>query len=93
MTRTPIPQLSHADRRAQLDALMANYTGPITHLASVKLSRSGVRRLNQARRIVVVSVPLKNYRKVPVEPLTSKIVIDTDNYYPERDGHIAELAR
>jgi hypothetical protein len=30
MTRTPTPQLSHADRRAQLDALMANYTGPIT---------------------------------------------------------------
>ena len=23
MTRTPMPQLSHADRRAQLDALMA----------------------------------------------------------------------
>jgi predicted dinucleotide-binding enzyme len=45
----------------------------------------------EAGDIVVVSVPLKNYRKVPVEPLASKIVIDTDNYYPERDGHIAEL--
>ena len=33
-------------------------------------------------------MPLKNYRKVPVEPLTGKIVIDPDNYYPERDGHI-----
>jgi hypothetical protein len=32
MTRTPTPQLCHADRRAQLDALMANYTGPITHI-------------------------------------------------------------
>ena len=41
--------------------------------------------------IVVVTVPLKNYRKVPVEPLAGKIVIDTDNYYPERDGHIPEL--
>jgi hypothetical protein len=28
----PTPQLSHADRRAQLDALMANYTDPITHI-------------------------------------------------------------
>ncbi len=45
----------------------------------------------KAGDIVVVTVPLKNYRKVPVEPLASKIVIDTDNYYPERDGHIAEL--
>jgi predicted dinucleotide-binding enzyme len=41
--------------------------------------------------IVVVSVPLKNYRAVPVGPLAGKIVIDTNNYYPERDGHIPEL--
>lgn len=41
--------------------------------------------------IVVVTVPLKNYRKVPVEPLVGKIVIDTNNYYPQRDGHIPEL--
>src|SRR5687768_7786368 len=41
--------------------------------------------------IVVVTVPLKNYRDVPVAPLEGKIVIDTNNYYPERDGHIPEL--
>ena len=41
--------------------------------------------------IVVVSVPLKNYREVPVEPLAGKIVIDTSNYYPQRDGQIPEL--
>ena len=41
--------------------------------------------------IVVVSIPLKNYRDVPVAPLAGKIVIDTSNYYPQRDGHIAEL--
>ena len=40
---------------------------------------------------MVVSVPLKNYRSVPVEPLAGKIVIDTNNYYPQRDGHIPEL--
>ena len=45
----------------------------------------------KAGDIVVVTVPLRNYRKVPVEPLAGKIVIDTDNYYPERDGHIPEL--
>jgi predicted dinucleotide-binding enzyme len=28
---------------------------------------------------------------VPVEPLRGKVVIDTNNYYPERDGRIAEL--
>ena len=41
--------------------------------------------------IVVVTVPLKNYRSVPVEPLRGKVVIDTNNYYPQRDGHIPEL--
>lgn len=41
--------------------------------------------------LVVVTVPLKNYREVPVEPLRGKVVIDTNNYYPARDGHIAEL--
>jgi 8-hydroxy-5-deazaflavin:NADPH oxidoreductase len=41
--------------------------------------------------IVVVTVPLKNYRDVPVDPLAGKIVIDTNNYYPQRDGHIREL--
>jgi len=45
----------------------------------------------KAGDIVVVTIPLKNYRQVPVEPLAGKIVIDTDNYYPQRDGHIAEL--
>ena len=41
--------------------------------------------------LVVVSVPLKSVGDIPVEPLANKIVIDTNNYYPERDGNIAEL--
>lgn len=41
--------------------------------------------------IVIVTVPLKSYREVPVEPLAGKIVLDTNNYYWERDGRIAEL--
>ena len=45
----------------------------------------------KAGDIVVVTVPLKNYREVPVAPLAGKIVIDTNNYYPQRDGHIPEL--
>ena len=41
--------------------------------------------------IVVVTIPLKNIGDLPVEPLAGKIVIDTGNYYPQRDGHIREL--
>jgi 8-hydroxy-5-deazaflavin:NADPH oxidoreductase len=58
--------------------------GPKAHAATpVDAAKAG--------DIVVVSVPLKNYKAVPVEPLKGKIVIDTNNYYPERDGHIREL--
>lgn len=41
--------------------------------------------------VVVVTIPLKNYTSVPVDALRAKIVIDTMNYYPDRDGRIAEL--
>ena len=41
--------------------------------------------------IVVVSVPFKAYQAVPAEPLAGKVVIDTNNYYPQRDGQFAEL--
>jgi len=45
----------------------------------------------RAGDVVVVTIPLKSYRSVPVEPLAGKVVIDTMNYYPQRDGHIREL--
>ena len=41
--------------------------------------------------IVVVAVPLRAYRDVPAGPLAGKTVIDANNYYPQRDGHIADL--
>ena len=40
---------------------------------------------------VIVTVPLKALDTIPVAPLAGKIVLDTNNYYWERDGHIAEL--
>ncbi len=45
----------------------------------------------QAGELILVSVPLHRYRDVPAEPLTGKLVLDTGNYYPDRDGRIAEL--
>jgi len=43
--------------------------------------------------IVIVAIPLSAYRSVPVAPLQGKIVFDTNNYYPDRDGRIGELDR
>jgi 8-hydroxy-5-deazaflavin:NADPH oxidoreductase len=41
--------------------------------------------------VVVVTIPLRKYAQVPREELRGKIVIDTMNYHPQRDGNIAEL--
>jgi len=41
--------------------------------------------------IAVVTVPFRNYQQVPVEQLAGKVVIDTNNYYFERDGRYADI--
>jgi predicted dinucleotide-binding enzyme len=41
--------------------------------------------------IVVVAIPVKAVPALPGEALAGKVVIDTGNYYPARDGQIAEL--
>jgi 8-hydroxy-5-deazaflavin:NADPH oxidoreductase len=75
--------LSNSRGPGTLSALIAEL-GPSAHAATVADAA-------QSGEIVVVSIPLKAYRTVPVEPLAGKIVIDTNNYYPQRDGHIPEL--
>lgn len=45
----------------------------------------------KAGDVVVVTIPLKAYRDVPVEALAGKVVVDTMNYYPERDGQFEAL--
>ena len=78
------------------DVVVSNSRGPDTLAALVaelgpKARAATAIDAAKAGDIVVVTIPLKHYRTVPVEPLAGKIVIDTNNYYPERDGHIAEL--
>jgi predicted dinucleotide-binding enzyme len=43
--------------------------------------------------IVLVAIPLHAYTDLPPEPFARKIVIDANNYYPGRDGHIEQLDR
>ena len=76
--------------------VMSNSRGPETLATLVAELGPGARAATavdaaMAGDIVVVTVPLKNYREVPVAPLAGKIVIDTNNCYPQRDGHIPEL--
>ena len=78
------------------DVVISNSRGPATLGGLVtelgpRARAATAAEAAQAGDIVVVTVPLKNYRQVPVAPLAGKIVIDTNNYYFERDGHIPEL--
>jgi 8-hydroxy-5-deazaflavin:NADPH oxidoreductase len=45
----------------------------------------------EAGELVVVAIPVKAFGEVPVKPLAGKPVMDTCNYYPPRDGQLAEL--
>jgi predicted dinucleotide-binding enzyme len=89
-------QLARLAVANQYNVVLSNSRGPETLSALVAELGPNARAATPvdaatAGDIVVVSVPLKNYRQVPVEPLAGKIVIDTNNYYPQRDGHIPEL--
>lgn len=41
--------------------------------------------------VILVAIPLGKYKTLPAEIFRDRIVIDANNYYPERDGQIAEL--
>jgi 8-hydroxy-5-deazaflavin:NADPH oxidoreductase len=41
--------------------------------------------------VIVVAVPFGRYRELPTEDVAGKVVIDANNYYPQRDGHFEEL--
>ncbi len=78
------------------DVVLSNSRGPQTLSGLVselgpRARAATVVEAATAGDIVVVTIPLKNYRSVPVEPVAGKIVIDTNNYYPQRDGNIPEL--
>lgn len=81
---------------AGYDVVLSNSRGPETLADLVAelgphASAATAPEAAAAGDIVVVTVPLSAYREVPVDPLRGKVVIDTNNYYPQRDGHIAEL--
>jgi predicted dinucleotide-binding enzyme len=89
-------QLARLAVKNGYDVVMSNSRGPETLAPLIKELGAKARASTpeeaaKAGDTVVVTVPLKNYSAVPVDPLVGKVVIDTNNYYPQRDGHIREL--
>ena len=80
------------------DVVIANSRGPESLAGLVaelgpKVTAATAADAAAAGDIAVVTVPLKALKDLPVEPLAGKIVLDTINYYFERDGHIDALDR
>ncbi|HWM34117.1 MAG TPA: NAD(P)-binding domain-containing protein [Pseudolysinimonas sp.] len=78
------------------DVVIANSRGPET-LADL-IAELGPRaraatasEAAAAADVAMVTVPFGAYRAIPAEPLAGKIVLDSNNYYWERDGHVDEL--
>ncbi|MEO3813032.1 NADPH-dependent F420 reductase [Sphaerisporangium sp. B11E5] len=81
---------------AGYDVVLSNSRGPETLAGLVaelgpKARAATAAQAAAAGDLVVVSIPLRAYRDVPVEPLAGKPVLDTNNYYSGRDGHFPEL--
>jgi hypothetical protein len=75
---------------------MANARGPHTLRDRAKGLGSSVcaMTVEEAERfgeVVVVSIPFGQYHTVPPRQLVGKIVVDTGNYYPGRDGRFPGL--
>ena len=76
--------------------ILSNSRGPDT-LAELAgqlgpLARAGTgREAAEGGDLVVVTIPLRAFRNVDPGLLAGKVVIDTCNYYPQRDGQIPEL--
>ncbi|MDR6144194.1 putative dinucleotide-binding enzyme [Microbacterium foliorum] len=80
------------------DVVIANSRGPETLAGLVaelgdRATAATAADAAAAGDVVVVTVPLGKIDQLPVEQLAGKIVLDTNNYYFERDGHIDALDR
>jgi predicted dinucleotide-binding enzyme len=79
------------------EAMLSNSRGPQT-LSSVvsDIPGSQAGTIEDAAHfgdVVLVAIPFEHIRSIPADWLKDKIVLDANNYYPERDGHIAALDR
>ncbi|MEV4575472.1 NAD(P)-binding domain-containing protein [Nonomuraea jabiensis] len=81
---------------AGLEVVLSNSRGPETlaDLVAELGRRARAATPAEAARaadLVVAAIPLKARDRLPAGALAGKTVLDTSNYYPERDGHVAEL--
>src|SRR6478735_1581748 len=92
-SRDPVPRpLPGRLVAAGHEVAISNSRGPETLQGVVDGARPmTVEDAARFGEVIVVSIPFARYREVPADALDGKVVIDTINYYPQRDGHFPEL--
>lgn len=79
------------------EVMLSNSRGPKTLdsvVAGIPGSCAGtVEEASTSGDTVVIAIPFGHYREIPSALLEGKTVLDANNYYPTRDGHIAVLDR
>ncbi|MDG4815958.1 NADPH-dependent F420 reductase [Micromonospora sp. WMMD956] len=76
------------------DVTVTNSRGPASlgDLARETGATAGtLEQATERAEIVVVAIPLRAVPDLPAGLFEGRIVVDADNYYPQRDGEIAEL--
>ncbi|QLQ38403.1 NADPH-dependent F420 reductase [Micromonospora robiginosa] len=76
------------------DVAVTNSRGPesLTDLAAETGARAAaLEEVVQGAELVVVAIPLKAVPDLPAALFDGKLVVDANNYYPQRDGDVAEL--
>jgi predicted dinucleotide-binding enzyme len=76
------------------DVMLSNSRGPETLSSTAAAIGCRVGTAEEAANfgdVVVVAVPFRNYPALPAAAFDGKVVMDTCNYYPERDGRIEAL--
>lgn len=81
---------------AGYDVVLSNSRGPETLSDLVKDLGPRARAATASEAaaagdLVVAAIPFKAYLELPADQLAGKTVIDTNNYYPQRDGQYPEL--
>ncbi|MFM0302187.1 NADPH-dependent F420 reductase [Paraburkholderia sediminicola] len=76
------------------EVMISNSRDPRTLISTAAVLGCALGTAEEAAKfgdVVVVTVPFSNIDALPAAALDGKIVIDTCNYYPDRDGQIEAL--
>jgi 8-hydroxy-5-deazaflavin:NADPH oxidoreductase len=78
------------------DVVLSNMQGPDSLAGLVSelgphASAATPAQAAAAGDFAIVAIPVTTIDQIPVEPLAGKVVVATINYFPQRDGPIAEI--